>query len=274
MGGEPTLHPQFVALVERARVAGLRLVVFSNGLMPAEALAYLASLPVAECTVLVNVNDPQTVAAGQHEQRLATIHRLGARALLGFTIYRPDFDLDFLLPILAEAGCRPALRLGLAQPCLSGRNQFVFPSQYVGIGARIARFADRAAQAGMRIELDCGFVRCMFSDQDLEVLQAAHADVGWRCSPILDVDLEGRVIHCYPLSGLGSLPLAGDDARSLRSAFEDLVWPYRHAGVFAECSLCPLKASGECPGGCLAVTMRRFRSTPFSLTVPRREADD
>ena len=272
MGGEPTLHPQFVELVERARAAGFKVVVFSNGLMPERALDCLASLPVAGCTVLVNVNDPVLAGEKAHARRRAAIERLGERALLGFNIYRPDFRLDFLLPLIAETGCRPAVRLGLAQPCLSGDNQYVHPRQYVAIGARIASFARLAAGDGVTLEFDCGFVRCMFAERDLEALKASGADVGWRCNPILDVDIEGQVIHCYPLFGLGSRPLTPEsDATALRSAFVSLTRPYRQAGVFQECSTCPFKASGECPGGCLAVTLRRFRRTPFRMAIPSRE---
>jgi MoaA/NifB/PqqE/SkfB family radical SAM enzyme len=273
MGGEPTLHPRFVELVERAGKAGFKIVVFSNGLMPDRALSCLASLPVAECTVLVNVNDPAVAGQDVHARRCAAVKRLGGRALLGFNVYRSDFRLDFLLPMIAEAGCRPAVRLGMAQPCLSGDNRYVHPRQYVAVGARIAAFARIAAQSGVTLEFDCGFVRCMFSARDLATLEASAADVDWRCNPILDVDIEGQVIHCYPLSDLGGLPLTPEtDAPALRSAFACRTRPYRQAGVFSECSTCPFKAAGECPGGCLAVTLRRFHRTPFSVAVPLQEA--
>jgi hypothetical protein len=272
LGGEPTLHPQFVELMGRARKTGKRIVVFSNGLIPDGALACLEAIPAAECTVLVNVNDPEVVEENIHRRRYAAIRRLGERVLLGFNIYQADFQLDFLLPIIAEAGCRPAIRLGMAQPCLSGDNQYIQPHQYVSIGQKIVRFARVAAGAGVALEFDCGFVRCMFSDTDLETLKTSGADVGWRCNPILDVDIEGQVIQCYPLFGLGGLPLTPEtDAPALRSTFESRTNPYRQAGVFQECSTCPFKLSGECPGGCLAVTIRRFRRTPFSLTVPYQE---
>ena len=272
MGGEPTLHPQFIELVERARRAGFTIVVFSNGLMPERNLSYLASLPIAECTVLVNVNDPAVVRDDTHVRQHAAVKRLGGRALLGFNIYRPDFQLDFLLPIIAETGCRPAIRLGMAQPCLSGANLYIHPRQYVAVGSKIATFARVAAKSGVTLEFDCGFVHCMFADQDQEALKVSKADVGWRCNPILDVDIDGQVIHCYPLSWLGDLSLTPEtDAPTLRGAFEARTRPYRQAGVFQECSACAFKASGECPGGCLAVTMRRFRRTPFRLVVPQQE---
>lgn len=272
IGGEPTLHPQFVELVECARKSGFEIVVFSNGLMPESALTCLASLPVAECTVLVNVNDPAVAGKDIHAWRCATIERLGARALLGFNIYRPDFQLDFLLPMIAGTGCRPAIRLSMAQPCLSGNNRYIHPRQYVAVGTKIVSFARVAARSGVGLRFDCGFVRCMFSEQDLEALRSSSDDVGWRCNPILDVDIEGHVLHCYPLSGIGSLPLTPDtDAPALRSTFISRTHPHRQAGVFQECSSCPFKASGECPGGCLAVTLRRFRHTPFRVAVPSPE---
>jgi len=282
LGGEPTLHPQFPGLIERARGRNKTIVVFTNGLIPAASLACLESLPATACSVLVNVNEPvrmsrmypsATSEAGEttFERQCATIRRLGERAMVGFNIYRPDFQPEFLLPLIAETGCRPAVRLGLAHPCLSGENRYVYPHQYVAIGRKIVRFARRAADAHVRVEFDCGFVRCMFADGDLETLTGLGADVGWRCNPILDVGLDGQVIHCYPLSRLGGLPLTPQtDAPALRRAFESRTRPYRQAGIFRECSTCPFKASGVCPGGCLAATMRRFRHTPFAVVCDSR----
>lgn len=269
MGGEPTLHPHFVELAERARKAGFKIIVFSNGRMPESVLSYLASLPAAEVTVLINVNEPRDSGQNAHAERQVAIQRLGERAMLGLNICRVNFQPDFLLSTIAETGCQHKVRLGIAHPCLSGDNQYVTPNQYVAIGAKIARFVRTAARSGVTVEFDCGFVRCMFSDADMETLKASGTDVGWRCNPILDVDIEGRVIHCYPLSRLGTLPLTMDaDAQTLRDAFVSRVRVYRQAGVFPECSSCPFKANGECPGGCLSATIRRFRRTPFRAVVP------
>jgi hypothetical protein len=81
------------------------------------------------------------------------------------------------------------------------------------------------------------------------------------------------VIHCFPLSSLVRLSLEPDsDATAMRSAFEQRTDPYRRAGVFRECSTCHFKVAGECPGGCLAMTLRRFRHTPFTLRVPQEVA--
>ena len=273
LGGEPTLHPRFPELVSLARRAGKAVTVFSNGLMPAPALACLEALPTQDCTVVVNVT-PETGARTLERQR-RTLRRLGKRAMPGLNLYRTDLAPEFLLDLIAETACRPVARLSMAHPVLSGRNRFIHPGQYRAIAERIVPLAARAAAAGVRLELDCGFVRCMFSEAEIEALQRAEADVGWRCNPILDLDLEGRVLHCLPLAGLLSLPLApGAGAEALRAEFEAQVRPYRQAGVYRECSTCTFKAAGDCSGGCLAATIRRFRRVPFRLDVPPGEGVD
>jgi len=269
LGGEPTLHPQFAELVKLARERGKKLTVFSNGLMPETALSCLENLPATECTVMINVGEPSDVGETVHRRQLATIRRLGERVLLGFNIYRTNLRLDFLLPLISQTGCKPAIRLGIAHPCLSGTNQYVHPSQYRVIGERIARFAPVAADAGVILDFDCGFARCMFSKEEMERLAKAGANLGWRCNPILDIDLQDQVIHCYPLASFLSLPLTeSTDASALRSVFETHTRPYRAAGIFKECSVCPFKKTGECTGGCLSTTMRRFRSSRFSFRIP------
>jgi hypothetical protein len=275
LGGEPTLHPQFPELVRLARASGRgvpafrQVVVFTNGLMPPESLEVLAALSPGECTVLVNVTPVDGSSDdGSLLQQQATIRQLGERVILGVNLYRTDLELGFLLLLVAESGCKKAIRVGLAQPCLSGINHYLVPNQYRSVAQRLLRFARTAAREGVTLDLDCGFVRCMFSDAELEELRALGSELEWRCNPILDIDLQGDVIHCFPLAQLARLPLAPDSkAGALRLAFEERTSPYRQAGVFRECSTCAFKARGDCTGGCLATTIRRFRHTPFRLRV-------
>ncbi len=270
LGGEPTLHPGFTELVESALARHKMIVVFSNGLMPDAALDCLASLPIAVCHVMINVNAPTGGATDtSFKRRRTALTRLGERAMLSFNIDRVNCQPEFLLPLIAETGCRPLIRLGMAQPCLSGSNAHIHPKQYRAVAQIVVRLARAASSAGVKLDMDCGFVRCMFSPEELETLTEAKADVGWRCNPILDIDTAGQVIHCFPLASFGALPLAENTtAQALRDAFTAAAQPFRLAGVYPECSNCGFKLNGECTGGCLAATMRRFRSTPFRLTVP------
>jgi hypothetical protein len=275
IGGEPTLHPRFPEIISWARRRGKPILVFTHGLLSESVLDCLEHIPPQDCTVLVNMNatrDADNPDGREQERRRATLRRLGPRVKMGFNIYRLDFQLDFLLPVVDQTGCRGGIRLGLAHPILSGANRFLHPKQYAAAGRKIALFARKAAASGVRVEFDCGFVRCMFSDSDLDALRRAEADIGWRCNPIFDVDLEGRSVHCFPLAGMGEAPsIDGRTAAELRAILSEQTRAFRTAGVYRECSRCPRKESGECTGGCLAATIRRFRHTANRMTLPLKE---
>jgi radical SAM protein with 4Fe4S-binding SPASM domain len=272
IGGEPTLHPQFPDLIYQARQRGFKILLFSHGLMPERSLACLEALTPDDCLVLVNMNASRT-GQGPNEaetaRRRATIMRLGAKVRLGYNIYQTNFEPNFLLPLIQQANCQPSIRLGLAQPMLVGENTFLDPKQYRFVGQKIVRFAQRAADFGVVLEFDCGFVRCMFSDSDLEILQQSGADIGWRCNPILDISLDGQAIHCFPLTGqVETAVTSHSDASTLRERLAHQTQAYRTAGIYRECSTCLLKKQAECTGGCLANTMRRFRHHALKFTVP------
>ncbi len=273
IGGEPTLHPQFPELIRRAQARGRHILVFTNGLFSKPVLDCLLALPPDECTLLVNMNaaDGPGSESPAGQRRLHVLRSLGSRAVMGYTISTPFFELHSLKEALLEAGCRKNIRLGLASPTLTGRNEYLNPKQYSFVGHKIASFARLAARQEITLDFDCGFVRCMFSDEDMDALHKAKANIGWHCNPILDVDLDQTVVFCYPLGEHARASLTDElDATQLRAHLAEKLQAYHSAGMYKECSACSLLANGECTGGCLANTMKRFRVANFNLRVPKR----
>ncbi len=273
IGGEPTLHPHFPELIARARQRSQHIVVFSHGLMPERAVASLEAIPKEACTVLVNMNAAQLAEAGRThrllQQRMEVLVRLGQRVLPGYTIYASRFDLDPLLAIIEQVDCRREIRVGLAQPILDGNNTYLHPKQYRFVGARLAEFARRAADHQVKLAFDCGFVRCMFDDNDRDILKRCGTDFASHCNPILDIAISGEVIHCFPLTEKVQLQAnSGLDAGEMRTALSARTRVYRSAGIYPECSACRYKRSGECSGGCLGIVLRRFEHTPVRLQLP------
>jgi hypothetical protein len=273
IGGEPTLHPQFPALIERARKRGKKLVVFTNGVINPAALECLAALPEDGVTVLVNANAtgaPGLSATQIYERRKNGLKTLGKRATLGYTIFEANFQCDFLLPLMEESGIKKSIRLGLAQPAIQGSNQSPHPRQYPFAGKRIAAFASRASQYGIRIEFDCGFVPCMFSQAEMELLSSAQSYAEWRCNPVLDIDLNGEVSHCFPLAGRfrGRLD-SSICAAELRESLSRQAQPFGRTGIYQDCMSCAVYQRGECTAVCQALAMKQFERANFSITIRR-----
>ncbi len=275
LGGEPTLHPQFAELVNMAYQRQKKVIVFSHGAMPEKALQSLEVLSPEQCLVIVNMSAyfPNTSKAQQAEmKRLESLSRLKERAMLGVNIQNPAFDLSAALQIIAETGIRKVIRLGIALPGPNAENHSVHPKQYRLIGSRIAWQARLAAESNVYLDLDCGFVRCMFTDEEINLLQQGGMQPGWHCSPILDICPGGEILHCFSLSNQFKEHLSSQvNASMLRNTFLEQIQPFRKAGIFPECSTCPFKSIGECSGGCLSATLRRFQPTEIHLAIPQAE---
>ncbi|MBM3744408.1 MAG: radical SAM protein [Acidobacteria bacterium] len=248
LGGEPTLHPEFLRMLNTALERGSRVLVFTNGLMPRPALERLEGTPADRVAVLVNVAAPEESSVEERTGQAETLARLGLRVTLGLNIQTPGFQPDFLLELIRLHGLARTIRFGLAHPCLDGSNRYLHPRHYRAVGERLARFRRRAEAEGVALELDCGFVPCMFPPETGEWSSAG-------CGPAPDVLPDGAAISCYPLYGLRRERLeAGVDAAELRRRFDA-------AGG-------PLRAEGRCDGGCLAAAMLRFRRGTSTMGGP------
>ncbi|MGD2253201.1 MAG: radical SAM protein [Anaerolineales bacterium] len=275
VGGEPTLHPRFPQLVEQVRARGLHLLVFTHGLLKEAILACLENLSEQDCTVMVNTNATEALGYEEKNRQRMVLKRLGKRASPGLTICSPNFDLEPMISLVLETGCRRAIRLGLAQPTLSGGNRFLHPWQYPLVGSRIAGYAEIAASHDIRLEFDCGFVRCMFSTEEMAILEQTRAKYGWHCSPIPDIDIDSTAFPCFPLASKFSVLLAPQcRTTDVRNQLMEQMRPYRMAGIYASCSRCEHKANDQCSGGCLAATIRRLRPASLcpSLSSSMQEA--
>jgi radical SAM protein with 4Fe4S-binding SPASM domain len=272
LGGEPTLHKEFARFVDYARMRSKKVLVFSNGLIPKPALRALMEIPPEQCTVLINLSSGKSLPNSRRKQ-MSSMKQLAQHACPGYTISSlPIGDLHSLLDMIDESGCQRSLRIALAQPADS-QNKFVHPKQYRAVASSIVALATEACRRGVHLEFDCGFVRCMFSEEEVNNLRESGVPTAWHCSPTMDIDLDGTVFPCFALSGRtyirdGIL----QNADSLRKGFHDSLSILRVAGVYPECSTCDLRVTKGCSGGCLAAALRRLRNKPVTYTLNARDA--
>jgi MoaA/NifB/PqqE/SkfB family radical SAM enzyme len=214
LGGEPTMHPEFIHFVHRLLGSGMRVLVFTGGLVNVRVLDLLEKIDDDRLSVLVNVVPP-TINNFSLTKRQATLYRrLGSRIVLGINIASPAVELGFLLELINQYGLNPYVRLGLAHPVLGGTNCYLHPRHYPEVGRRVTAFGLEALNRGIRIGLDCGWVPCLFPEGGLSALGMTPKDVGSRCNPILDILPNGQVIACYPLTSHSRefIPIDQDDS--------------------------------------------------------------
>ena len=267
LGGEPTIHPRFPHFLDMVEARNLDLLLFSNGRIPQKAMDRLARFPRDKLSILLNIHHPETETEASSKRIRQVAEYFGERVILGYNIDSPGSRFDFLLTMVQEFTLASQIRLGLAHPCRGAENRFLHPRHYRTVGTRIGAFARQALDQDIRLELDCGFVPCMFSEDDLDLIRESSGEIpGNRCNPLPDFLPDGRCIPCYPLAKVTHFP-SGAQGRSdeIQAVLTKQLAEYRKAGIFASCACCALRHQGICTGGCLAAAMRRLRHGPFPI---------
>ncbi|MFH0878829.1 MAG: radical SAM protein [Lentisphaerota bacterium] len=293
LGGEPTEHPLFRDFVTYARGEGFKILVFSGGLIPESALAYLADLPLSGFSMVLNAAHPETDSPELLRRQDEVCRALGRKMMLGVNINSCAQDPTYLLEWVERYDLRRTLRVGIAQPIWGGSN-WSYRLRHPRPVSVLETFYQAAERVDIRVGFDCGFTPCMFSPAFLE----AHADlfdasglpppappdapvqeqaepleileaVGIRCNPIVDILPEGDAIACYALSRACRLPMPEQGTREhLSAAFEKKLSSLLPAGCFRNCMSCPYREKGMCGGGCRARRALRLRPLSPSLAAP------
>ena len=275
LGGEPTLHPQFVAFHDYLLDRGLRIMTFTNGCTPTKVVDQLSREFVPERThFVVNVNSAPDREAWETAQQDYFFRRLGRVSGLGFNMYRRDLDLGFLFDYIERYGLRPHVRIGLAHPTTEEPNAFLPPEDFHEVQSKIAAFVRMCDDRGATVMLDCGFTLCGFDDEELGTLVRAQTAYQFGCGPLIDIGPDLTTWSCFPLSNIEPVRLTdfanlAELRRHFRDAVDRLVQERDHAGVFPECSQCRYRHRGTCTGGCMAHALRPNRTTDGADAEPR-----
>lgn len=256
LGGEPTMHPDFINIYRYLLARNFTVKMFSNGCMSHEKIeALLGRLVPDKSRFIINVNEERDRADFETKMQQQFFGELGMASSLSFNLFRPDPEMDFLLDIIGEHQLRRRIRLGLAHPIAGEPNDFLSPKQYVDIFETITRFAKRCDQQGVMLTLDCGFTMCDFTDEQLGTLLRAKTKLNFNCGPIIDIGPDLNTWACFPLSKLRPQPLEEYPSfGALRKFYADFIRGETRkrgfAGIYKKCEPCRYRKRGQCSGGC------------------------
>ncbi len=244
LGGEPTLHPQFVQIVELARSQGFSLFMMSNCIMSKDIVDYLSTI---EIEILCNISPQATDSPKAVAKRTYALATLQQKIVLGITVTQPAVNFHTLIDTINEFNLYRCIRVGIAQPICTyvASNIFLHPLNYNAAGAAIAHMSNVCADLDIHVAIDCGFVLCMFPDRGNVNTSLLH------CNPVLDVDPQLNVFYCFPLSAHTNVPLSDyTTIEELTSFFTVLHVQNKQLPFIDECETC--EDVDKCTRGCLA----------------------
>lgn len=257
LGGEPTLHPQFVDIVLYLLERGFHITIFTSGVMSDKRLeeleCYLTWVPLDRMQFVCNLNNPEQTAAPKDEidKIYKFLTAFGPWTTPGFNIYRIDFNLDFIFSYIARFGMQGQLRLGLASPIARQDNIYIQEKDMKKVIGRLYDYRNLFEKFRVRPNLDCGFPLCYFTDKQLGWLFRMAGTVNFGCGPAIDIKPNMEVSSCFPLSNINRRSLFEFDSIAEVNAFylnlhnqirEDF------SGLSDECASCIFRDEGRCFG--------------------------
>jgi MoaA/NifB/PqqE/SkfB family radical SAM enzyme len=254
LGGEPTLHKDFVLMLEYLIINDFMIQVFTNGMVSNKVLHNIisllnkTSLKEHQLYFAININEEKYRTEEENLLQSNFLKTLGNLVYPSFTIHDRDTDLLFLKKFIDDYSLDPTIRLGLAMPVGPGNNKYLPIEYYPNAADSIIKLSKNSP--GITIKLDCGFPLCMFSETELEELkQNEENDFVFTCGQPIDIYPDLTLTNCYPLS---------QKYRDSISKFKTIIDLYKFledgftapCGIYGEqCITCSFFKK-ECSGGC------------------------
>jgi MoaA/NifB/PqqE/SkfB family radical SAM enzyme len=260
LGGEPTTHPEFSRFVEAGLQQGLVVTVFTNGLWSPQVTQFAEQCETPSLQFLFNINEPGVQPEAETARQAGSLRVAAGRGMIGFNIYRPDFDLRFVAGLIDRYGLRREVRLGVAHPIAGQQNEFVADGDLPRLGERLLDQLAELEKMNILGGIDCGFPLCMFPEQDLgRLVTCIRPGPLSVCQPVIDVGTDLTVWPCFPLSGLLNVSLRDFATMAdLSRYYEGKLAALRSMGFMDRCLDCKYRLRGQCCGGCVARTLRNW----------------
>jgi len=267
LGGEPTLHPEFLDILLYFIERNFDVTVFTCGIMSKTKLddlkEHVAGLPDSRLNFVCNLNNPEQTKTSQSESE--KLHEflaaLGAWTMPGFNIYRPDFELDFIFDLTRRYGLKKRLRLGIAHPIPGAANESIRADDIGRVIERLYAYKDAFERLRLRPSFDCGFPLCRVTDEQLGWLVRLSGQIDFKCKPAIDITPDMQVYCCFPLSALNRKSVFEFDS------FREIVAYYRGlqkrirsemTGLYPECGDCNHLSEETCAGGGVCQLVNRL----------------
>lgn len=260
IGGEPTLHPQFKDIINLAMDEGFKVFIFTNGICRKSIATFLGAFPDDKIGILVNVNHPDSYSEGEYAKLNYSLSQFGVKASLGFNIYLLNYDFTFFIDLIEKHNSQKIIRIGLTHPILNRDNSYIHTENYPKIAEILVEQAEICDQHDIRIGMDCGFVLCMFSTEQLGKLTKFGAEISFECKPVIDIGAKLDCWSCFPLFSWKRVNIEDfENITDIIEYFNQQQLLYHRSGIYKQCFNCRYLMRGQCKGGCVSHVISGYK---------------
>lgn len=263
LGGEPTLHSHLFEMLDIAMQEDLMVQIFTNGVMEPETSKKLERYGKKVGYTFNCVTPGFQFNKKTREKVIENMKGLSAKSHITTSItIDPFFKIDTFVETAEQVfPLLHSIRIGFSNPIAGNKNWYAF-SDFPKMGGIMVQFMQQARQYGFKGEftMNCGFTRCMFSEEQFAHMKKEVKQIGWSCfgkESSMDVAVDMSAFHCFPLSehkrvNLKAIGYAKANSELIKERMK--LWAQLKKEV---CLKCPFYGFGgeKCPGPCLAFAM-------------------
>lgn len=260
LGGEPTLHSRFKEVIDLSLKYFPQVQIFTNGVFSDELTQFLIKKS-PRIGFTFNVSTPGFLI--NHQIRtlvLKKISQLIDHSLITLSLtFDMNTNLKSFFNYLSSNSLKKiyGFRLGFSNPVAGEKNYYQF-SDFPKMGKQVVYIITKIRENNKKahIELNCGFTRCMFTNEEFKLVKKETKFYGFSCfgkTASFDLQTELTAFHCFPLSTQDKINTQNKsfinvNKRLIKKRLE--YWKKIRQNI---CIKCPFYGFGEeqCPGPCL-----------------------
>jgi hypothetical protein len=266
MGGEPTIHPDFMELIESLLQRKRSVRIFSNFTTEIDP-QLLSKSDELNISWIINANPSEDMEPVARRRFFMNLDRVGSAGALCYNFTGSENDYGYILEYLDRYTLAKELKIGISLPTLSRDNQHVSDPEFATVAAGVMGLVNEARVRNLSIEFECGVPLCLFSEAQRKDLQDIHVS---HCGSRLDITPDGYVVNCLPLAELEAIPFDSFPAYTdARDWFLKSLAPYHNIGSRDECLTCSREIRQHC-FACLSTTVSSMDRVSF-LPLPNEK---
>lgn len=202
LGGEPTLHPNFVDIVQQSISDDFfgKIVIFTNGLELTKNLVDKISSKKIE--YLINLNSPKFIGEIKYSKTLDNIKYLTElntnTIILGINIFEPKFEYSYFIDVVKQNKIQ-FVRFSISCPITTGENASI--NYYRQFMPQLVKFIDEIREQNIVCSFDCPNIPvCLYNEFNMDEHLGLHWDEEYKniCIPVVDVTPDLKITRCFP----------------------------------------------------------------------------
>lgn len=266
LGGEPTLHSRFEEIINLSLKYFPYVQIFTNGVFSDKLVKFLIKKS-SRIGFTFNISTPGFIL--QPKIRALVLKRINQIINHSTITLSLTFDMNTNLKTLFNLLGSDLLknihyfRLGFSNPVAGEKNFYQF-SDFPKMGKKIIYIILKIRKVNKKagINLNCGFTRCMFTNEEFKLIKKETNFYGFSCfgkTASFDLQTDLTAFHCFPLSTQDKINTQNKsfinvNKRLIKKRLE--YWKKIRQNI---CIKCPFYGFGEeqCPGPCLGFLINK-----------------